>query len=117
MAKGWFPTLVGYSAQGAFKFGLYEYFKDLYSNMAGEENSKTYKGIVCYHYQTYIHICMQCAVANALLILRPGYNYFLYLFCNHVPFCLFHVTDAVKLWYHLEYISLDLFGICLMFLL
>jgi hypothetical protein len=25
--KGWFPTLVGYSAQGAFKFGLYEYFK------------------------------------------------------------------------------------------
>lgn len=25
--KGWAPTLVGYSAQGAFKFGLYEYFK------------------------------------------------------------------------------------------
>lgn len=25
--RGWFPTLVGYSAQGAFKFGLYEYFK------------------------------------------------------------------------------------------
>lgn len=25
--RGWFPTLVGYGAQGAFKFGLYEYFK------------------------------------------------------------------------------------------
>lgn len=25
--RGWFPTLMGYSAQGAFKFGLYEYFK------------------------------------------------------------------------------------------
>ena len=23
--RGWAPTLVGYSAQGAFKFGLYEY--------------------------------------------------------------------------------------------
>lgn len=27
IVRGWFPTLVGYSAQGAFKFGLYEYFK------------------------------------------------------------------------------------------
>lgn len=25
--KGWAPTLLGYSAQGAFKFGLYEFFK------------------------------------------------------------------------------------------
>jgi solute carrier family 25 phosphate transporter 3 len=25
--KGWGPTLFGYSAQGCFKFGLYEYFK------------------------------------------------------------------------------------------
>lgn len=24
--RGWLPTLLGYSAQGAFKFGLYEYF-------------------------------------------------------------------------------------------
>jgi solute carrier family 25 phosphate transporter 3 len=44
--KGWLPTLLGYSAQGMFKFGLYEYFKDLYSNMAGEEASKKYKGII-----------------------------------------------------------------------
>lgn len=33
--KGWLPTLIGYSLQGCFKFGLYEVFKDLYSNMAG----------------------------------------------------------------------------------
>ena len=25
--KGWGPTFFGYSAQGGFKFGLYEYFK------------------------------------------------------------------------------------------
>lgn len=25
--KGWAPTLLGYSAQGACKFGFYEYFK------------------------------------------------------------------------------------------
>lgn len=30
--KGWVPTLVGYSAQGACKFGLYEFFKKLYSD-------------------------------------------------------------------------------------
>lgn len=27
LAKGWVPTLCGYSIQGAAKFGLYEYFK------------------------------------------------------------------------------------------
>ena len=27
LAKGWVPTLLGYSVQGAAKFGLYEYFK------------------------------------------------------------------------------------------
>jgi solute carrier family 25 (mitochondrial phosphate transporter), member 3 len=38
--KGWVPTLVGYSAQGACKFGLYEFFKKLYSDMAkhGHQN-------------------------------------------------------------------------------
>jgi len=44
--KGWVPTLAGYSAQGMFKFGLYEYFKDAYSNMAGEENSVKYRGSI-----------------------------------------------------------------------
>ena len=27
LVKGWVPTLLGYSVQGAAKFGLYEYFK------------------------------------------------------------------------------------------
>jgi len=44
--KGWLPTLIGYSAQGCFKFGLYEFFKDFYSNMVGEENAHTYRGWV-----------------------------------------------------------------------
>jgi len=41
--KGFGPTLVGYAAQGMFKYGLYEVFKDFYSNLAGEEASDKYK--------------------------------------------------------------------------
>ncbi|KCV72818.1 hypothetical protein H696_00396 [Fonticula alba] len=44
--KGHIPTLVGYSAQGALKFGLYEAFKDIYANVLGEENSVKYKSLV-----------------------------------------------------------------------
>lgn len=44
--KGWLPTAIGYSLQGCFKFGLYEFFKDFYSNLAGEEASYTYRGII-----------------------------------------------------------------------
>lgn len=44
--KGWLPTAIGYSLQGCFKFGLYEFFKDFYSNIAGEENSYTYRGLI-----------------------------------------------------------------------
>eukprot|EP00461_Guttulinopsis_vulgaris_P000405 UN00405 len=44
--KGWLPTAIGYSAQGCFKFGLYEFFKDTYSNMAGEENAHKYRGLI-----------------------------------------------------------------------
>jgi len=46
LTKGWLPTLLGYSAQGAFKYGLYEVFKDYYGNLAGEENAKKYKGFI-----------------------------------------------------------------------
>ncbi|KAJ7461196.1 mitochondrial carrier domain-containing protein [Mycena latifolia] len=41
--KGFGPTLVGYSLQGMFKFGLYEVFKDAYMNLAGEALTDTYK--------------------------------------------------------------------------
>jgi solute carrier family 25 phosphate transporter 3 len=40
---GWSPTLFGYSAQGAFKYGFYEFFKKTYSDMAGPENAYKYK--------------------------------------------------------------------------
>ncbi len=36
--------------QGFFKFGFYEIFKDLYSNMAGQENAAQYKGLVWISY-------------------------------------------------------------------
>ncbi|CAF0999022.1 unnamed protein product [Didymodactylos carnosus] len=44
--KGWLPTFFGYSAQGAFKYGLYEVFKDQYANMVGKDNYDKYKGLV-----------------------------------------------------------------------
>ncbi|KYK55399.1 hypothetical protein DCS_07362 [Drechmeria coniospora] len=40
---GWSPTFFGYSAQGAFKYGWYEYFKKTYSDMAGPEAANKYK--------------------------------------------------------------------------
>lgn len=40
---GWSPTLLGYSAQGGFKYGWYEYFKKTYSEMAGLEAAAKYK--------------------------------------------------------------------------
>ncbi|KAK4132293.1 mitochondrial carrier [Trichocladium antarcticum] len=40
---GWSPTFFGYSAQGAMKYGWYEYFKKTYSDMAGPENASKYK--------------------------------------------------------------------------
>uniref|UniRef100_A0A7M5X7B1 Uncharacterized protein n=1 Tax=Clytia hemisphaerica TaxID=252671 RepID=A0A7M5X7B1_9CNID len=33
LAKGWAPTLIGYSMQGLCKFGFYEVFKILYGNI------------------------------------------------------------------------------------
>ena len=44
--KGFGPTLVGYSLQGMFKYGLYEIFKDAYMNLAGQEVSENYKGAI-----------------------------------------------------------------------
>ncbi|KAF6253476.1 mitochondrial carrier protein [Scenedesmus sp. NREL 46B-D3] len=44
--RGWLPTLMGYSAQGAFKFGLYEYFKKTYADMAGEELVAKYQTLI-----------------------------------------------------------------------
>merc|ERR1712179_738889 len=37
------PTLIGYSMQGLCKFGFYEFFKNQYSTMIGEENTYLYK--------------------------------------------------------------------------
>ena len=44
--KGFGPTFIGYSLQGMFKYGLYEPFKDIYQNLAGEEASSKYKGAI-----------------------------------------------------------------------
>jgi len=39
LGKGWAPTAIGYSLQGLGKFGFYEIFKIMYSDMLGEELS------------------------------------------------------------------------------
>ncbi|XP_039032141.1 mitochondrial phosphate carrier protein 2, mitochondrial-like [Hibiscus syriacus] len=44
--KGWVPTLLGYSAQGAFKYGFYEFFKKYYSDIAGPEYAARYKTLI-----------------------------------------------------------------------
>ncbi|KAJ0469733.1 putative mitochondrial carrier domain protein [Helianthus annuus] len=44
--RGWVPTLLGYSAQGACKFGFYEFFKKYYSNIAGPEYAAKYKTLI-----------------------------------------------------------------------
>jgi len=44
--KGFTPTLIGYSLQGMFKYGLYEVFKDYYSNLLGEEATNNYKPLI-----------------------------------------------------------------------
>ncbi|TQV95858.1 phosphate carrier protein [Cordyceps javanica] len=40
---GWSPTLLGYSAQGAFKYGWYEYFKKTYADLAGADAAARHK--------------------------------------------------------------------------
>ncbi|XP_064999607.1 mitochondrial phosphate carrier protein 3, mitochondrial-like isoform X2 [Musa acuminata AAA Group] len=44
--RGWMPTLLGYSAQGACKYGFYEFFKKYYSDIAGPEYAAKYKTLI-----------------------------------------------------------------------
>ncbi|KAL2608224.1 hypothetical protein R1flu_026797 [Riccia fluitans] len=44
--RGWAPTFLGYSVQGAGKYGFYEFFKHFYSEAAGAENAKKYKTLL-----------------------------------------------------------------------
>jgi len=43
LGKGWAPTFFGYSAQGMFKFGLYEVFKKIYAGIIGDELSYSWR--------------------------------------------------------------------------
>ncbi|XP_024976798.1 mitochondrial phosphate carrier protein 3, mitochondrial-like [Cynara cardunculus var. scolymus] len=44
--KGWAPTFLGYSLQGAGKYGFYEFFKKTYSDIAGPEYATKYKTLI-----------------------------------------------------------------------
>jgi solute carrier family 25 (mitochondrial phosphate transporter), member 3 len=39
-------TLVGYSCQGACKFGFYEFFKKCYSDISGPENAERLRTLI-----------------------------------------------------------------------
>jgi solute carrier family 25 phosphate transporter 3 len=43
LTVGWIPTLIGYSCQGAGKFGFYEYFKDVFKGIVGPEKAEKYR--------------------------------------------------------------------------
>eukprot|EP01018_Ginkgo_biloba_P022703 Gb_16849 [translate_table: standard] len=44
--RGWVPTFLGYSAQGAFKFGFYEFFKIMYSDILGPKYAEEHKTLI-----------------------------------------------------------------------
>ncbi|KAI3845395.1 hypothetical protein MKW98_029046, partial [Papaver atlanticum] len=44
--RGLAPSLLGYSAHGACKYGFYEFFKKYYSDLAGTENAVKYKTLI-----------------------------------------------------------------------
>ena len=46
LARGWAPTLIGYSMQGTCKFGFYEIFKNIYGNAMGEEAAYQYMTVL-----------------------------------------------------------------------
>lgn len=46
LVRGWGPTLIGYSLQGTFKFGLYEVFKFYYAKAVGDNFFNKYKSLV-----------------------------------------------------------------------
>ena len=43
IVTGWSPTFIGYSFQGAGKYGFYEVFKKTYADLVGAENAYKYK--------------------------------------------------------------------------
>lgn len=46
ITRGWVPTLIGYSMQGACKFGFYEYFKKTYTDFFDKETAQRYQTFI-----------------------------------------------------------------------
>lgn len=64
--KGWPPTLIGYIAQGAFKYGFYQYFKKYYFDVVGAESAAKYKTLIdlsCWFFYLWGD-CWYCTVSN-----------------------------------------------------
>lgn len=48
LTRGWLPTFLGYSTQGLFKFGLYEFFKVYYTKLVGDD--------IAFDYRTWLYL-------------------------------------------------------------
>jgi hypothetical protein len=68
LVRGWAPTFFGYSMQGLCKFGFYEVFKILYSNMLGEVRPPHSKILFQYYLASYGISC----IWNTYCSLFPG---------------------------------------------
>lgn len=62
--RGWGPTVIGYSLQGAAKYGLYEFFKHFYASLLGEE-------VVAEHRVALFLTASACAEVFADVLLAP----------------------------------------------
>ncbi|KAL2610290.1 hypothetical protein R1flu_028863 [Riccia fluitans] len=60
--RGWGGKLLGYSAQGACKFGLYEYFKKSYCDLAGPASSYNYKTLIYLTASSSAQVIADCAL-------------------------------------------------------
>lgn len=46
LVRGWLPTMFGYAAQGACKFGFYEFFKKQFADLAGPSAAERYQTLL-----------------------------------------------------------------------
>ncbi|KAL3695469.1 hypothetical protein R1sor_009545 [Riccia sorocarpa] len=60
--RGWGGKLLGYSAQGACKFGLYEYFKKSYCDLAGPVYTSNYKTLIYLAASSSAQVIADCAL-------------------------------------------------------
>ncbi|CAO3590256.1 unnamed protein product [Absidia cylindrospora] len=70
------PTFLGYSMQGAGKYGLYEYFKYSYGNLLGEEKAythRTFLALAASGSAEFIADCFLCPMESIKVRMQTSY--------------------------------------------